>query len=380
MGELNAWASRLIDRGEKVKDVTAVTTGRRPELDGLRGVAVLLVIVAHSLSGVDPFNERGLAPWLHSGGGLVGVQLFFVLSGFLITGILVNEHERSGTVDLMRFYSRRVRRLLPALVVVCAATVVWVQVTTPDLSRHAFGSVLRALMYVGNLGEHQPFHEYGPWLGHTWSLAVEEQFYLVWPVVLLVALRVGRRAVGAVATGVLVVTVLWRFTASPETAYGLLRWDALAAGCLLALRPLEVRRLVVPAAVVVAWLTVTYGSGIDQWDYLLATGASVVLIAGAAHLPMKGRVLRHLGTVSYGLYLWHSMLLAFGVPVLAALPVSVLASELSWRLVERRFLDPRRAVVGNIAVEAATDSESLIHKSVPLRCLPLREHEIPVIG
>jgi peptidoglycan/LPS O-acetylase OafA/YrhL len=165
-----------------------------PGLDGLRGVAVLAVMAFHA----------GLG-W--AAGGLLGVDVFFVLSGFLVTSILLGEHARTGTLALRRFWARRARRLLPALFVlllgICAYAW-WVSGGVAPAQLR--GDALSTLGYVANwhyiaTGQDY-FVRYGglsPLL-HTWSLAVEEQFYLVWPLVALVVLkRAGRRGLGWVA-------------------------------------------------------------------------------------------------------------------------------------------------------------------------------------
>jgi len=162
--------------------------GHRPGLDGLRGVAVALVIAAHACTGVFP-SHRPLAEGVLRGGGIVGVQLFFVLSGFLITRLLLEELDASGSIRLGAFYGRRVRRLLPALVALCViyVAVAWI---AGRPNSPAAGSAITALLYVENFARWVPIDQDG-WLGHTWSLAVEEQFYLAWPALLAVGVRFG---------------------------------------------------------------------------------------------------------------------------------------------------------------------------------------------
>jgi peptidoglycan/LPS O-acetylase OafA/YrhL len=148
-----------------------------PALDGLRGLAVVAVVVFH----LDRLQ-----------GGFLGVDLFFVLSGFLITSLLVSEHHRSGAIDLGRFWSRRARRLLPALFLMLVGVSVLLLRFTAEADRARFrGDELATLFYVANW--HRMFAEVGYWdifsvpspLDHAWSLAIEEQFYLVWPLVAL---------------------------------------------------------------------------------------------------------------------------------------------------------------------------------------------------
>lgn len=194
-------------------DRVAVRVGSRvPELDGLRGVAILLVVFAHVTEGVHP--ARAVLPALDSLGGLVGVHLFFVLSGYLITRILLSERERTGSVDLLAFYKRRLSRLYPSLLVVA----LFVASLDP-------WSALRAVTYSSNwLGGN---HGNGL-LSHSWSLSVEEQFYLAWPALLLLT---GRRARAFAVAGI-ALTILLQHTVgwSDRAVYYGLRWDAILAG------------------------------------------------------------------------------------------------------------------------------------------------------
>ena len=162
-----------------------------PGLDGLRGVAVLAVMGFHA--GLGPVN-----------GGLLGVDMFFVLSGFLVTSLLLAEHARTGTIKLIAFWGRRARRLLPALLVLLigiGAYARWVGGGVPPAQLR--GDALFTLVYSANWHFIASGQDYFVRFGalspllHTWSLAVEEQFYLVWPLIALVVLsRFGRRGLG----------------------------------------------------------------------------------------------------------------------------------------------------------------------------------------
>ena len=163
----------------------------RPDIEGLRGVAVLLVVLFHA-------NLVGVP------GGFVGVDVFFVISGFLITGLLLRERERTGRIGFRAFYARRVRRLLPAGMVALAATLAAASVALSPLDRpQAMVDGAAAALSVGNirfaLAEGDYFASVAspsPFL-HFWSLSVEEQFYLVWPAVLFLAARSSRPRLGA---------------------------------------------------------------------------------------------------------------------------------------------------------------------------------------
>ncbi|MGP8006065.1 MAG: acyltransferase family protein, partial [Acidimicrobiales bacterium] len=155
-------------------------------LDGLRGLAVLAVCAFH-------FGVPGVA------GGFLGVDVFYVLSGYLITSLLVKEFERAGTVRLGQFWARRARRLLPALLLVLMAVTLYVRyVALPGTYPGYRGDALATLFYFSNWHQIATSTDYfaatGPVspLTHTWSLAIEEQFYLVWPLVVLGVLHVAR--------------------------------------------------------------------------------------------------------------------------------------------------------------------------------------------
>src|SRR4051794_1229520 len=180
----------------------------RPDIEGLRAVAVLAVVLFHA-------GVPGL------GGGFVGVDVFFVVSGFLITGLLAREVEATGTVRLARFYGARARRLLPAAGVVLLATAAAAVAWLPPLqARSVLGDALASALYAGNYRFAVQGTDYlaadtppSPFQ-HYWSLGVEEQFYLVWPALLiLVAWAVARRSVGPFVS-VLALVAAGSFTVS----------------------------------------------------------------------------------------------------------------------------------------------------------------------
>lgn len=325
--------------------------GRIRELDGLRGVAVSLVVVAHLWSGLAPHYDR-LVPGTRTftGFAFFGVTLFFVLSGFLITRLLVLEQTRTGTIDLRGFYGRRARRLLPALVTVAVAYLVYALVAGQPTGE-AVGTVARTLLYVENVGDLLGIPTTG-WLEHTWSLAVEEQFYLVWPVVVIVALRRDHERVAAVAIGAAVLTMVARAVVGElgGDPYGILHWDALMLGALLAVVPWKPPRVAIAAAFALVLAQTIHNLTRDGYapmtdvQYLIYTGAATVFVAAAPGSRwLRARVLVHLGTISYGLYLWHAVLMRFAVPGYVAVAASVLVAEASYHLVEKRFLAPRAA-------------------------------------
>src|SRR5215204_412439 len=163
----------MVDKTAKEK----FKLGYRPSLDGLRGVAVLAVITLHAYI---PFTLPNNIKILGNG-GFLGVDIFFVLSGFLITALLLQERESNGRIGLKNFYARRALRLLPALFVFVAVCVLHsIFFRTPEESSGALGDIAVITFYLSNW---IPTNLYS--LRHTWSLAVEEQFYLIYPVLLI---------------------------------------------------------------------------------------------------------------------------------------------------------------------------------------------------
>jgi peptidoglycan/LPS O-acetylase OafA/YrhL len=175
-----------------------------PGLDGIRAVAVVAVMVYHANS-----------DWLP--GGYLGVEVFFVISGYLITLLLIAEHERSGEIDLKNFWIRRFRRLLPALFVMMLLLSIWVALFERDALGKLRGDVISGVFYGSNWYQifigagYSAGNDFAP-LRHLWSLAVEEQFYVIWPLVMLAFVRVGSRRIAGIARwlflGAIIVTVV----------------------------------------------------------------------------------------------------------------------------------------------------------------------------
>ena len=316
-----------------------------PGLDGIRALAVLAVLGYHL--GLPYFS-----------GGLLGVGVFFTLSGFLITRILLTSWSRTGTLELRRFWLHRARRLLPALGLVLAVVLVGTAFTDPDALAERWGETWSAAAYVANwhtiaAGESyfERFVGPGP-LDHLWSLSVEEQFYLVWPVLLLVALRgfgMRRRQLvyltaGLTAGSFLLLGVLaspgfdhTRAYEGTDTRAGgilvgallALVWDRVVAAGNLP----DVRAAAQAAGILglagIAWLVVStddYSMQLYSYGLLLLSVCSAGLIAAVA-MPGSalGRVLgiapmRWLGERSYGIYLWQ-------LPIIAFLPAARLESS-----------------------------------------------------
>jgi peptidoglycan/LPS O-acetylase OafA/YrhL len=373
-------------------------------LDGLRAVAVIGVLAYHAgVAGV--------------GGGLLGVDVFFVLSGFLITTLLVAERQRRGSISLSRFWCRRARRLLPALLIMLTLVAWCGRWFGVDSLSQLRGDALSTLLYVANwhyvLANQSYFVHFGapsPLL-HTWSLAVEEQFYLVWPLVAVLALRRwGGRGLAAVAgSGVVVSAGLTAALYAAGTNVSRLyygtdtRAQELMVGCLLALVVPRMRARVTASAParralagaglagagVLAWaLHAVGGQGSFLYDggFLVVALATAAVVAVAACRPdgpgaraLAVPPLRYIGRISYGLYVYHWPLFLIldhahtglvGVPLLAVrLVVTLVVAALSFHLVEEpirsgRFIVGHQGrVVAPLAAGAA--AAMLLATTVP---------------
>ncbi|MFJ6894073.1 acyltransferase family protein [Streptomyces hokutonensis] len=342
-------------------------------LDGLRTVAVVLVIVYH----VQP----DLVP-----GGSVGVDVFFTISGFVITRLLVTEYARTGRIGLWSFYRRRWLRLMPALLLMCAVTAVLSVTFALPLFQGAWVAAVLAAGSVVNLvraGNAGTYSDLTAPLSHTWSLGVEEQFYLAWPLLLLVLLRHARaRAVLGWVAVLCVLPVLWRTVLwDPSAAHRICngpdtRADQLLVGALLALVLARLRaddprlallrrwagRLCRPALVLlglIAWqIPITEVSGWNPVWYTVGFLAAAVLTAcvvAALDLCPESLPTRLLSlsvpvwigrNLSYGMYLWHYPVIRLlhdlgvrGDPLLpAGLAATLAAAIASYVLVERPLL------------------------------------------
>ncbi len=322
------------------------TLAYRPELDGIRGLAILLVLAQHI-----NLPSSTLA-------GLVGVNLFLALSGYLITSLLIKEKDRTGRIDLRRFYERRVRRLIPALVAFLVATGALMAVMG-QLGGY-IGPAVVSFFYVSDIAKAIGY-DLG-YVGHTWSLAMEEQFYLLWPALVILAPRkwLAPLAIagiaGAVALQFLLVPgdVLAHFR--PDV-----RADAILWGCLIALVPVAVPRWIT-AASMIGLIVVSFTA--FPWPHAIAVSAllSAVVVAGAPTLALalSVRPLVRIGQISYGMYLWHALpvglfeqqTLAGNVLAMAAVvAITIGLALLSERWIEKPFRRPSQPPVSGFAAE-----------------------------
>jgi peptidoglycan/LPS O-acetylase OafA/YrhL len=343
---------------------TPPSAERIPSLDGLRAISITLVLLGH-LAGTRgfPLSAAAVNPWSL---GSFGVTVFFVISGFLITGLLLDELRRTQRIRLGRFYFRRTLRIFPPyfallIVVAAAGAAGWIALNPGDL--------LHGATYTSN------YHDTRSWyVGHTWSLSVEEQFYLLWPAVLLLART--RRALFIAAATILVVPLFrvaeWELVRSAGHGVGY-RFetiaDSLAVGCVLACArnrlhawPLYMRALSSPAFVLVPAVAVL--ANLTHDHPLIAFGAAMTVIniclalcvdwAVTFHEGRIGRVLNaaplvFVGWISYSLYLWQQPFLnrestAWSAAFPANILLTMVAALASYYLVERPSLQLRKRI------------------------------------
>ncbi|PHA36395.1 acyltransferase family protein [Bacillus wiedmannii] len=340
-------------------------------LDSLRGLAILGVILYHI-----NFN------WMP--GGFLGVTVFFVLSGYLITDILAIEWKRNKRIDLKKFWLSRARRLLPGMLVMLVITLAWITVFHSSLLEKMRGDSLAALFYVSNwwyiyhkLSYFDNFNQLSP-LNHFWSLAVEEQFYVVWPFIISLGLYYIKKqsrmilliCLVAVASA-LAMAILYEPGADPSRIYyGTdTRAFSLLIGAVLALvwPSNRLANKIIPKArfildvvggialiiiLVMFWKTNQYDPFLYKGGMVLLSIATALLVANLAHPAsriaqfLRFRPLRWIGIRSYGIYLWHYPILTLTTPKVNAGDFSlirailqfiliILIAQISWKFIEK---------------------------------------------
>lgn len=351
-------------------------------IDGLRALAVFAVILYHI--------NYNWAP-----GGLLGVGIFFVLSGYLITDLLIAQWSRNQRLDMKDFWLRRARRLLPALLLLLVVVVAWVNWFKPDHLPSMKGDVPAAVLYVSNwwliFQDVSYFEKFGPPspFGHLWSLAVEEQFYLFWPLLLALGLRYMKRrgplvVITLLAAAISAVAMAWMYEPGLDPSrvyYGTdTRVFALLIGAALAMvwpsRKLSATisrraRLSIDLAggaglvimLLAIWKTNQYDEFLYRGGLVLLSVVSAFVVAALAHPAstlakwMGCKPLKWLGVRSYGIYLWHYPVIvltnpgpehtdAYAIPraILQVLACIVLAA-LSWKYIEEPI---RHGALGRI--------------------------------
>ncbi|MBS0277020.1 MAG: acyltransferase [Proteobacteria bacterium] len=370
----------------------------RPDVDGLRAVAVLAVVFYHYGFWQVP-------------GGFVGVDIFFVISGFLITGILHREMAE-GRFTIRHFYERRIRRIFPALfsMLLAATIAAWCLLFPLDFEHYA-ESLIATSVFAANfefwreVGYFDSSAAFKPLL-HLWSIAVEEQFYLIFPAILLLVRRYSRRNLLLVVGGLLVASFAysaWQVARAPETAFYLLparMWE-LMLGAAVAVAPLPpptrwVREaLALTGAALIGWAMWTY----ENWmpfpglaALAPCLGTALLIYAGQqTNLVSRALSLKpvvFVGLISYSLYLWHWPILVFtqiGLnralhpwEIYACIALSFALAMLSWRFIERPIRRSRglswRPLFGGaaaaMAVTALCGAAVASAKGVPQRLQP----------
>lgn len=330
----------------------------RPDIDGLRALAVIAVLVFHFRVG----------QWFS--GGFAGVDVFFVISGFLISGMIFDRMD-AGRYSILDFYDRRIRRIFPALFVVYAACVALsLLLQFPSEARTLSQALAASSLFVSNIlfaradGYFDLLRAHNPLL-HTWSLSIEEQFYLFFPLFVFAAARLGRKwrwpLLAAVAL-VSFVACTWMLGRAPSDAFYLMQYRAweLLAGALVACAPLpKATPRWLAEGLAAAGLTAILASlflldesmpfpGPNALGAVLGTAA--VIFAGCLKRTATAQLLglppmRFFGLISYSLYLWHWPILIFASQSMMVdrnakivlILLSIAAATLSWRFIERPF-------------------------------------------
>ena len=365
---------------------TNSATEYRPEVDGLRAVAIVPVLLFHA--GLSAFA-----------GGFFGVDVFFVISGYLITAQLASS-EKSGIALLGNFYHRRIRRLFPAIAIVSLVTaVIAYLIMTPSQLRPLFSSFTSTQVFLQNIylwqnsGYWDQSLETSP-LMHTWSLAVEEQFYLIFPLLFVAkSMRNAKSVLIGVAITIFVLSffgALIRFGTSSTGAFFLLPYRAweLMAGAIVALYQLKgkqffktkpnVSRLISNFGMAMIIIAIILGDKSTRHPGLLTllpVVGTALLIAFGREPSLTSRLLSNkllvaIGKLSYGLYLWHFPILALwrvdkgtelsGIETTAAMVLTFACSYLMWKFAETPFRDRVRTSNKYVAIVATTGFVALV--------------------
>lgn len=354
-----AHASRVTDGG---------ASPRWPALDGVRGISIVLVVLTH-------------LQWRYARGGFVGVSVFFALSGFLITARLLDAAERGRDDSLRPFFSKRVRRLLPVLLALLAAEAATSMLLRSDAAAHnTRHALLIGLTFTADFARNEPAHNLGG-LGHLWSIAIEAQFYVTWPPVLMYFLRrrVRPAPIAVFALAVAIASAAWRAalwgTVFPTRVYSGFdtRADALMLGAAAALLVhaglLHGRRRqhpVVALAGLGGWVAIASMTLSATWlgapmyrrgGFAIAAVASAAIVTASVLTPIRPiqwllvrPTVRWCGTISYSLYMWHYLFVVFppwghrldhNHPALWAVAASLVTATVSYYALERPFLRSR---------------------------------------
>ena len=335
------------------------STPKITQIQGLRALAALLVTLFH-------------AKWVN--GGFIGVDIFYVISGFLITGLLLREIERTGTINFKVFYARRFKRLLPTSFFVLALTAIFSWMLVPPTMRSSLGrDVIAASLYVSNYlfawwqADYQNLDATPSPVIHYWSLAVEEQFYLVWPLLILVFFMAAtklklKKVLTLLVAGVTALSLvfsiyqtetspIWAFYSLPTRA-----WELGLGALLVLLPPVKTKKLVgLLGFIFIIVSAIIFGetTAFPGLNAVLPVMGTVMLIATINTWPpflndvANSRLFQWLGEISYPLYLWHWPLLVlpstyFARPLevyerILAIIATIVLADLTHRFIEEPF-------------------------------------------
>lgn len=335
--------------------------GYRPALDGLRGVAILGVLAVHT---------SHLFGWSMLKGGSIGVDIFFVLSGFLITSILLNEWNTQGNISLRKFYVRRCLRLVPALLLLVATVHLGANFlfSPEEAAQTRFASPFALVYATDFVIAFAPNIQLGA-LRHTWSLAMEEQFYLLWPPLLLLLLKLGASRKQLLLLTLLLALLsalhraaLYQVESPARTYYGVdARADSLLLGCAIAIAVTwglisSMHRLTAPAIFILGLTMVAtdYATPfMHEAGFTIIAGATGLIILnvvsakeGLLRRSLESAALVWIGRISYGVYLWHYPVFKglkyvdgpWPAKLVLALLTTFLVASLSYYLVESPIL------------------------------------------
>lgn len=337
-------------------DTNKITSNNISSLDGLRALSILIVIAQH-FSSAHQFGPHDYL-WRFQLGDL-GVRIFFVISGFLITTLLMEENTRHGKIDLYRFYARRFLRIFPAYYFFLAIIFIF---TISSVIPNQLGDLLSPLFYFSN------YFETSRVLAHTWSLSVEQQFYLIWPfIIVLIGFRYGL----CIAIAFALLAPLYRLYLSLDVPNAPTIWahfqttgDAIAAGCIFAMlrerlwafktyRSLINQRMLALAVLAIGFLATSHkwpvfwnGAGSFMMTLLIVimTDCCIRMNQSIAFKVLNSAPLVFIGTISYSLYIWQQLFAYGKLTQHAALSTICLfiVACLSYFLVERPALKLKR--------------------------------------
>lgn len=365
---------RLTERHQKLKKPNIhMKISYRPEIDGLRTIAVLSVILYHA---EFLTNGSNILP-----GGFLGVDIFFVISGFLITSLIMKELQTTGTISILNFYERRARRLIPTLLLVMLISLpfAWIYYLPTQLVDYA-NSIISSIFFGSNFYWNYSLQQYGaestlvkPFL-HTWSLAVEEQYYIIYPLILLgIYKREKSHTIALLTTGILFSFCFAEWITPKDISFSFYMlpsrlWELLSGGLLAIIIYLHPRNnncaflnQTMPtlglSLIIYSVLAVDFNNSTHPGHVTLLPVIGTILIiwfASEKELVTKmlsSRIFVSLGIISYSLYLWHYPIFSFGRTIIedpkfshkfSWILLTLSLSVASYFLVEKRFRTPAR--------------------------------------